>query len=58
MAFYYFPKVYGNSINSDKSVIALQQILNQSAGFILRTDLPNFGCDFSLGNILPRFKMH
>jgi len=48
MAFNDLPKVDRNSINSDKSVIALQQILNQSAGFILRTDVPDFGCDFDV----------
>lgn len=46
MAFDDHPKITKPFLNSDDSVKALTGILTPVAGFILRPDVPDFGCDF------------
>jgi hypothetical protein len=48
MAFHELPKIDRPAINSDQSVKDLITVLNMGAGFILRVDVPDFGCDFDI----------
>jgi hypothetical protein len=48
MALNDFPQIIQASINSDQSAIRLQLILNHSTGFVMRPDVPDFGCDFDV----------
>lgn len=48
MAFDDLPKIDRPSINSDSSAIQLQALLRRAAGFVLRVDVPDLGCDFDV----------
>lgn len=48
MAFHELPKIDRPAINSDQSAKDLVTVLNMGAGFILRVDVPDFGCDFDI----------
>lgn len=48
MAFDELPKVDRSSVNSDESATRLQSVLSRAAGFILREDVPDYGCDFDV----------
>ncbi len=52
MAFLDSPVVDTFSRNSEKSELGLRQFLNQDAGFICRSEVPDKGCDFDVELIL------
>jgi len=48
MALNDLPKVDRSSLNSNESAIALSRLINMTTGFIMREDVPDYGCDFDV----------
>jgi len=46
MSFIDLPKVDRSAENSENSILRLKSLLNLQSGFILREDVPDYGCDF------------
>lgn len=52
MAYNDLPIVDRSAVNSERSIQQLKRFLNMQSGFILREDIPDYGCDFDAELVL------